>query len=310
MPGGDGRGTTETSKEHHGARHGRPRPRQDVHTDMAADMRNRFVVALSWPSSSRYSQHQDGRSWGSTSPSRSGSRNDVWQLLLSLPVIFWVVPLLFVGAVRALRARNARHDGCGRRWHRNRLGPTGRLVTVTGGDGDVFYEASDHARRVRAARPLVRDASGAAPTTPSARCSTLAPAMALVERGGEAVEVPTGEVVVGDLLLIRPGDKGSRSARSSGLASSEVDESVAVTGESLPVHQRGAPGSSRSSRCHHQPRRPAPRPPWAPTLRSPRSSSWCKGAQNPASAGQRPADRAAFWLVLVALAARSPSQCG
>ena len=33
----------------------------------------------------------------------------------------------------------------------------------------------------------------------------LAPPMAVVLRGGEPVEVPTAEIAVGDLLLIRPG---------------------------------------------------------------------------------------------------------
>ena len=35
----------------------------------------------------------------------------------------------------------------------------------------------------------------------------LAPPMAVVLRGGEPAEVPTAEVAVGDLLLIRPGAK-------------------------------------------------------------------------------------------------------
>ena len=35
----------------------------------------------------------------------------------------------------------------------------------------------------------------------------LAPATALVIRDGEPVEVPTAELAVGDLLLIRPGSK-------------------------------------------------------------------------------------------------------
>ena len=58
-------------------------------------------------------------------------------------------------------------------------------------------------------------------------------------RDGETVEVTTAEVVAGDLLLVRPGDK----IAVDGVVEegqSEVDESV-VTGESLPVSK--APGS-------------------------------------------------------------------
>jgi Cu2+-exporting ATPase len=55
-----------------------------------------------------------------------------------------------------------------------------------------------------------------------------------VLRDGEPVEVPTAQVAVGDLLLIRPGAKVPVDAEVIE-GDSEVDES-AVTGESLPVH--------------------------------------------------------------------------
>nr|WP_028984452.1 hypothetical protein [Sporichthya polymorpha] len=57
--------------------------------------------------------------------------------------------------------------------------------------------------------------------------------MALVLRDGEPVQVPTAEVAVGELLLIRPGGKIPVDGTvEDGV--SEVDESM-VTGESLPV---------------------------------------------------------------------------
>ena len=66
----------------------------------------------------------------------------------------------------------------------------------------------------------------------------LSPPRALVLRDGEPVEVPTAEIVVGDLLLVRPGAKiAVDGAVEEG--DSDVDESM-VTGESLPVHK--APG--------------------------------------------------------------------
>jgi P-type Cu2+ transporter len=61
----------------------------------------------------------------------------------------------------------------------------------------------------------------------------LAPHMAVVIRDREPVEMPTAEVKVGDLLLIRPGAKIPVDGTVIE-GESEIDESM-VTGESLPV---------------------------------------------------------------------------
>ena len=126
----------------------------------------------------------------------------------------------------------------------------------------------------------------------------LAPPKALVLRDGEPVEVPTSEVGVGDLLLVRPGAK----IAVDGIVEegeSEVDESM-VTGESLPVHKQpgsevvgatinanGTPGCGR--------RRSAPDTALAQIVKL------VQEAQNSKAPGQKLADRAAFWLVFVAL---------
>ena len=78
----------------------------------------------------------------------------------------------------------------------------------------------------------------------------LAPPKAVVLRDGEPVEVPTAEVVVGDLLLIRPGAK----IPVDGVVEdgeSEVDESM-VTGESLPVPQDAGLAGDRRVDQHHR----------------------------------------------------------
>ena len=264
---------------------------------MAADMRNRFVVALALALVITMYSHIGMEILGLDLPVPFGLRNDVWQLLLSLPVIFWSSSLFFVGAVRALRARTLDMMvlvavGIGTGWAYS------VAVTVTGGDSDVFYEAATMlAAFVLLGHWFEMRARGGA-NDAIRTLLDLAPAMALIERDGEAVEVPTGEVVVGDLLLIRPGDKVPVDAVVES-GESEVDESV-VTGESLPVHK--GPGSSvigatinRNGVLHARATGVGADTALAQIVKL------VQEAQNSRAPGQRLADRAAFWLVLVAL---------
>jgi Cu2+-exporting ATPase len=128
----------------------------------------------------------------------------------------------------------------------------------------------------------------------------LAPPRAIVVRDGEPVEIPTAEVQVGDLLLIRPGSKIPVDAEVVE-GESEVDEST-VTGESLPVSKK--PGDRLVGATINK----------NGTLRARTSAigsdtalaqivALVQEAQNSKAPGQRLADRAAFWLVLVALSA-------
>ena len=108
--------------------------------DMVADMRNRFLVAaiLSVPIL-LYSPI--GREvLGFSAPAPFGLRDDVFALLLSLPVMAYSAWIFFDGAYRALRARTLDMMvlvavGVGAGW----LYSFG--VTLTGG-GEVFYEAA------------------------------------------------------------------------------------------------------------------------------------------------------------------------
>jgi Cu2+-exporting ATPase len=175
---------------------------------MVRDMRNRFLVAaifsvpiLLWSPIGR-------DVLGFTAAAPFGLRDDVWLLLLSLPVIFYSSWIFFDGAFHALRARTldmmvlvAVAIGAG--WLYS------LVVTLTGG-GDTFYEAAT----VLAAFVLLGHwfemrARGGANDAIRALVD-LAPPKATVIRDGETVEVTTAEVVAGDLLLVRPGDKWKR----------------------------------------------------------------------------------------------------
>ena len=205
---------------------------------MATDMRNRFIVALVFALIITTYSHIGMEILGLDPPVPFGLRNDVWQLLLSLPVIFWCSSIFFRGAVSALRARTLDMMvlvavGIGTGW----LYST--VITVSGADSDVFYEAATMlAAFVLLGHWFEMRARGGA-NDAIRTLLNLAPAMALVERDGEVVEVPTGEVQVGDRLIIRPGSKIPVDAVVDD-GDSEVDESM-VTGESLPVHK--GPGS-------------------------------------------------------------------
>jgi Cu2+-exporting ATPase len=264
--------------------------------DMVRDMRNRFLVAallsipiLLWSPIGR-------DVIGFSVPAPFGLRDDVFSLILSLPVIFYSAWIFFDGAWRALRARTldmmvlvAVAIGTG--WLYS------VYVTLTGG-GEVFYEAA----AVLAAFVLLghwfemRARGGA--NDAILTLLELAPPMAVVIRDGEPIEVPTAEVAVGDLLLIRPGAK----IPVDGVVAdgeSEVDEST-VTGESLPVTKAinsQVIGASVNTTGTLRVR--------ATKVGSDTALAQIvalvQEAQNSKAPGQRLADRAAFWLVLVAL---------
>ena len=163
-------------------------------------------------------------------------------------------------------------------------------------EGDVFYEAAAMlATFVLLGHWFEMRARGGANDAIRALLD-LAPPKAVVLRDGEPVEVPTAEVAVGDLLLIRPGAKVPVDATVED-GESEVDEST-VTGESLPVHK--GPGDRLIGATINK----------NGTLRARATAvgsdtalaqivKLVQEAQNSKAPGQRLADRAAFWLSLI-----------
>ncbi|MEU4650502.1 heavy metal translocating P-type ATPase [Nocardia fluminea] len=264
--------------------------------DMARDMRNRFLVALVFSTLVMLWSPMATHMLGLHLPTPFGMRADIWMLLLSLPVIFYSSTIFFTGARSALRAHTLDmmvlvSVGIGTGWLYS------LFVTFTGG-GEVFYEAATmlatfvllgHWFEMRA-----RSGAGDAVTS----LLDLSPPQAVVLRDGQEVRVPTAEVRVGEVLLVRPGAKIAVDGTVLD-GSSEVDESM-VTGESMPVRKQ--PGSSVIGAT-------------ITTTGSLRVRATKIGsdtalaqivelvqrAQNSKAPGQRLADRAAFWLTLVAL---------
>lgn len=264
--------------------------------DMVRDMRNRFLVALVLTAGITLWSPMGRDMLGFSLGAPFGLRDDVFALILSLPVVFYSAWIFFDGAWRALRNRTldmmvlvAVAVGAG--W----LYSVG--VTLSGG-GEVFYEAAamlttfvllGHWFEMRA-RGGANDAIRA--------LMDLAPPMATVLRNSGEVEIPTAEVVVGDLVLIRPGGKVPvDGAVEEGF--SEVDESM-VTGESLPVGKSAGSQVIGASINTTGTLRVRATKVGSDTALA-QIVALVQEAQNSKAPGQRLADRAAFWLVLVAL---------
>ncbi|HEY7754788.1 MAG TPA: heavy metal translocating P-type ATPase [Actinomycetota bacterium] len=264
--------------------------------EMVADMRRRFVVAIVFAVPIFLYSPIAVEVLGLELPEPFGIPTDVVSLVLSLPVVFYSSMIFFRGAVAALRNRNL--DMMVLVATSIAAGWVYSVATVLGLEGEHFFEAVallaafvlfGHWMELRA-RAGASDAVRA--------LLDLAPPMAAVIRDGEPVDVPTAEVGVGDLLLVRPGSKVPVDAVVEE-GESSVDESM-ITGESLPVAKRpgdeligatiNAEGSLRARAAKV-----------GSDTALAQIVALVQAAQNSKAPAQRLADRAAFWLVLVAL---------
>jgi len=263
---------------------------------MARDMRNRFLVAavlsvpiLLWSRIGR-------EVLGFEVPAPFGLRDDVFQLILSLPVIGYSAWIFFDGAFRALRKRTL--DMMVLVAVAIAAGWLYSVVVTLRGGGDVFYEAATVlATFVLLGHWFEMRARGGASDAVRTLLD-LAPPRAVVLRDGQTVEVPTSEVAVGDLLLIRPGARVPVDAVVEE-GESEVDEAT-VTGESMPVSKAAGSALIGATINRNGTLRARATRVGADTALA-QIVKLVQEAQNSKAPAQRLADRAAFWLVLVAL---------
>jgi P-type Cu2+ transporter len=265
--------------------------------DMATQMRNRFLVSLVFTLAILAWSDVGKSVFGSQLGTPFALDRNVWLLLLSLPVL-WAARMFFTGAVSALRQRTLDMNvlvalAIGTSWIYS-------VAVTVGLKGDVFYDAGAMlATFVLLGHWFEMRARGGAADSIRALID-LAPPKALVLRDGEPVEVPTAEVKVGDLLLIRPGAKIPVDGEAVE-GESEVDEST-VTGESLPVDKRVGDkliGATINKSGTIRARATAVGSDTALA----QIVKLVQEAQNSKAPAQRLADRAAFWLVLVAVVA-------
>jgi P-type Cu+ transporter len=156
----------------------------------------------------------------------------VWlQLALTLPVVFYSGAPFYEAAWSGLRHRSANMNtlialGTGAAFLYS-------LFETLRGGHEVYYEAAAVIiALILLGRTLEARARGKA-SEAIRRLMDLQPPTARVIRGGAEVEVPVAEVRVGDLLVVRPGERIPVDGTVTDGASA-VDESM-LTGESLPV---------------------------------------------------------------------------
>jgi P-type Cu2+ transporter len=263
---------------------------------MAVDMRNRFFLSLLLTIPTVLYSDIGMHIFGLNLP--HPLRLDLWLFLLSTPVVLWGGWVFHSGAWEALKARTL---------NMSVLVSFGVLVsylfsvgvTLTGG-GDTYYDAGAMLVTFVLFGHWMEMRSRQGSSEALRALLDLAPPMATVLRGGQPIEIPTAEVKVGDLLLLRPGAKVPVDGE---VTESEttIDESL-ITGESLPVTKRvgdAVVGGSinRTGSVTFQATKVGSNTALAQIVELVRT------AQNSKAPAQRLADWAAQWLVVLAVSA-------
>jgi Cu2+-exporting ATPase len=280
--------------EHKGMDHDMSDPK--VARAMENDMRRRFFTALAMSIPVFLLSPVTVDFFGLEIIGSEAARN--WlMLLLATPVVWYAGWIFIAGAYTSLRSKALNMSvliavGVLAAWGFS------VLITVIG--GETFYEAAvllvtfvlfGHWMEMKARRG----------TTDSLRALfDIVPPKATVIRDGKEVEVPTSEIGVGESVLLRPGDK----VPVDGVVTkgrSPIDESL-VTGESVPVEKQEGDevvgGSiNQSGTLTFEATKIG-----ADTALG-QIVDLVEQAQNSKAPGQRLADRAASYLVVLAVSA-------
>jgi P-type Cu2+ transporter len=261
---------------------------------MERDIRTRFLVALLLTIPTVLYSPIGRNLFGVNLPSPLPA--DWTMLILSTPVVLWSGWIFISGAYRALRARTL---------DMSVLIATGVLAAYIAsvllmaiGGEEVFFEAAamlvtfvlfGHWMEMKSRRG----------TTDALRALfDLVPPTATVLRDGREVEVPTAEIVVGDTVMLRPGEKVPVDGEIL-TGQTSIDEAL-VTGESLPVEK--GPGDAVIGGSINRS--------GTVTFRATKVGSdtalaqivaLVQRAQSSKAPGQRLADRAAQYLVVLAV---------
>ncbi len=166
--------------------------------------------------------------------------HDPWfQLILTAPVLFWAGSGFFINAWKALKRHTATMDtlvavGTGTAYLYSlfpALNP--QWFIAQGLRPDVYFEAAAVIIALLLLGRLLENRAKGQTSEAIRKLMGLQAKTARVIRNGREVDVPIAEVILGDIILVRPGEKIPVDGEIVE-GSSTIDEAM-VTGESLPV---------------------------------------------------------------------------
>jgi P-type Cu+ transporter len=160
--------------------------------------------------------------------------------LLTLPVLVWAGGRFYTGAFRALRRRSADMDtlialGISAAWIYSTVAVTAPGIFPKASFAQEYYDVPAVVVALVTLGAALEVKAKARSSEAIAALIGLQAKTAHVIRGGGELDLPVEEVVVGDTVVVRPGEK----VPVDGVVtegSSSLDESM-VTGESLPVEK-------------------------------------------------------------------------
>ena len=135
------------------------------------------------------------------------------QLILTTPVLFWCGRGFFTGAASAFRQHGADMNtlvaaGTGIAWLTSLFSTVfPQLLIAEGLPADVYYETTAVILTMVLLGNLLEARARGQTSEAIRRLLQLQPPTARVMRDGHAVQIPVSQVVVGDLVQVRPGEK-------------------------------------------------------------------------------------------------------
>jgi Cu2+-exporting ATPase len=265
---------------------------------MVKDMQRRFIVALVFAIPVFIYSPLFTQVFQIQAPLPFGISNELISFLLATPAVLYGGWVFYIGAWRALKNRVLNMAVLV-----SLSVLTGYLFSVGATfffESEVFYEAASLLLVFVLFGHLTEMRARAGTSEAIRTLMNLAPPKATVIRDGRQIELPTSEVLVGDTVLIRPGDK----IPVDGLViegSSDIDESM-ITGESVPVNKSAGDeviGATINKTGSFKFR----------ATKVGRDTALAQivklvqQAQNSKAPSQRLADRASQWLVIAAIGA-------